>query len=248
MKSTYVSRPLDWVPVALLVVLAIGNILSNRIVPDAAYVPTNLLTAAAVYVIGRQIVTNREIGFAHWRWGLVWGAAVLTFTIGLYLVGTLVPTLDDLYRDRRVHGRLPHMLYAALVRIPLGTVVLEELAFRGVLPAVLGRRWKPFLGAVVASLLFGLWHVLPALSLSDVNPILGRAFGDGNAGRLLGVAFAISGTFVAGMWLCFLRYRSGSILAPMIAHVSSNSLAYAMVWILSGGGIETHLRLAAGGR
>ena len=48
------------------------------------------------------------------------------------------------------------MLFQVLVRIPLGTVLLEEVAFRGVLPALLGAapairwRWGPVIGASVA--------------------------------------------------------------------------------------------------
>jgi hypothetical protein len=29
------------------------------------------------------------------------------------------------------------------------------------------------------------------------------------------------------------RYRSGSLLAPVLAHVGANSLAYAIAWIVT---------------
>jgi len=60
------------------------------------------------------------------------------------------------------------LLRAILVRVPFGTVLLEEVAFRGVLPALLGTdgqrwRWRPVLGA---SVLFGLFHLFSALCLA----------------------------------------------------------------------------------
>jgi CAAX protease family protein len=52
------------------------------------------------------------------------------------------------------------LAYHACVRIPLGTVVLEEVAFRSVLPALAARRYGISGGVLIASALFGLWHVL----------------------------------------------------------------------------------------
>ena len=83
------------------------------------------------------------------------------------------------------------MLWVVLVQIPLGTVVLEEVAFRGVLPALMGAspairwRWVPVLGA---SILFGLWHILPSIGIDNANAAVGGALGhnvvaDHDAGR-----------------------------------------------------------------
>ncbi|MET9258558.1 CPBP family glutamic-type intramembrane protease [Amycolatopsis sp. NPDC004079] len=57
-------------------------------------------------------------------------------------------------------------MWLALARIQLGTVLIEEIAFRGVLPALLGasERWRPVLSA---SVLFGLRHLLPSLALAQ---------------------------------------------------------------------------------
>ena len=86
---------------------------------------------------------------------------------------------------------------------------------------------------VVSSLLFGLWHVLPSWGIGDVNPVVDDLIGAGWVGRTITVALAVAGTFLAGLWLCFVRYRSGSLLAPVLAHVATNSLAYAIAWTVS---------------
>jgi len=212
-------------------VLVIGNIVSNRLLPDWAYVPWNLAVTAVVLVVAGRAVGLAEQGWTRWRVGFRWGLAVVALTALVYVVGLVV--VEDLFRDRRVDGGTARMLFETLVRIPLGTVVLEEVACRGALPAVLARRWGVRRAVVVASLLFGLWHVLPAWGIDDVNPVLDRVLGDGWAAQAGGIALAVAGTFGAGLWLSWLRYRSGSLLAPLLAHVGTNSLAYLLAWLVT---------------
>ena len=105
-----------------------------------------------------------------------------------------------------------------LLFIPLGTVVFEEVIFRGVLLGVALRVWSRTPALVVTSLCFGLWHLPPAL----------RDASDKGAAAAVGVvAGTIAVTTVAGAAFGWLRLRSGSLLAPMMAHVATNSFAYA---------------------
>lgn len=244
MKSTYLSRPRTTVPVVVVVVLVIGNILSNRLVPAAAYVPINLVTATVVVVVARQLVTTSDMGFGNWQRGLRWGLAVLLTGFSLYLVALALPGFRDLFHDRRVDGGIGRVLYEAFIRIPFGTVMLEELAFRGALPAVFAKHTTTRRAVVLASLLFGLWHVLPSLRLAEVNPVFEWLLGSGLTGQVAGVALAVAGTFMAGLWLSFLRYRSGSILAPIIAHISANSIGFVMAWLVGGSTIDTEIMLS----
>ena len=116
----------------------------------------------------------------------------------------------------------PEMLVQVLATIPLGTVVVEELIFRG---AVLGLLLlaMPTVWAVVAcSVLFGLWHV-PA--------VLGAA--SGSHDQVLAVAAGtLVATFAAGAVFCWLRIRSGSLLAPGIAHLATNTVALLVAWLV----------------
>jgi uncharacterized protein len=199
------------VTVGVVALLAVANVMSNRVLPVAAYVPWNLSVAVGCVLIARRAVTFAEMGLGRWKSGLGWG----------------------MYHDRRVGTALSTMLYQTLVRIPLGTVVLEEIAFRGVLPALLGKRVGIWRGCVGASMLFGLWHVLPALGLSKVNPAMTHIFGDGAAGVAVAVLFAVVGTTIGGLFWCWIRYRSGSVLSTMIAHVATNSVGYAIAWFVT---------------
>ena len=115
----------------------------------------------------------------------------------------------------------------------MGTALLEEVAFRAVLPALFVARWGVVRGYAAASICFGLWHVLPALSLNKVNPVATRLFGSGVGGVAVAVVFAVFSTALAGAWWCWIRHRSGSVLATMMAHVASNSGAYTIAWLVA---------------
>ena len=139
---------------------------------------------------------------------------------GALAVAWAVPALHSLLDDARVR-RLPPgaVVYHALVRIPLGTVLLEEIAFRGALFGALARTSDRVRAALASSVVFGLWHVRPTLGLLDANDVA-----DDPAARAGAVVVAVLATAAGGMFLCALRVRSASTLAPIIAHTSTNSL------------------------
>ena len=128
-------------------------------------------------------------------------------------------------RDRRRPGPTE-----ALLRVPLGTVVLEEVAFRGVLPAVLAARTTTRNAVLVSQGLFGLWHVLPSLHLADRNEVATDLFGKG-AAVVPVVVVAVVSTAVAGVGLWLLRRWSGSLAAPMLTHWATNGLGYLLAYL-----------------
>ena len=89
--------------------------------------------------------------------------------------------------------------------------------------------------AAVSSAAFGLWHVLPARQVTSFNPVTEGLAGD-PATQVLGVAAAVAGTALAGLVFCWLRLRSGSLVAPALAHWATNGLGYALAFVVLGGG------------
>jgi len=218
--------------VAVLGVLVVANVMTNRVLPEWTYVPWNLAMAVFIVLIARQKVSMVEMGFTRWRRGLVWGGVLLALTTGVLLLALTIPSFHQMYHDRRVGAGMGTWLYQAFIRIPLGTAVLEETAFRAVLPAVFVAKRGLWIGCLIASTWFGLWHVLPALHLSNLNPTLTGLLGKGTAGEVAGVVFGVLGTTLAGLWWCWVRHRSGSVLSTMIAHVATNSVAYTIAfWV-----------------
>ena len=76
----------------------------------------------------------------------------------------------------------------------------------------------------MSAVLFGLWHVLPSLDMGTVNPVAADAIGGVPAG-LIALGSVLT-TAAIGVWFSFLRERTGSLVAPMLAHWSSNALGY----------------------
>jgi len=104
-----------------------------------------------------------------------------------------------------------------LVRIPVGTVAWEEIAFRGVLRAALRRVMDEPGATAVGSAVFGLWHIRPTAEALAVN---GLAAGRG--ARITAVTAVAAGTAGAGAVLSLLRERSGSLATPVLLHLAAN--------------------------
>lgn len=218
---------------AVVVVLAVANVMSNRVLPSWAYVPWNVAVAVAVVLLARRAVGFTQMGLGEWKRGAAWGLTLFVLTVGVLALAVAMPAFNEMYHDRRVHGGAGEWLYQAFVRIPFGTALLEEVAFRAVLPALFAVRWGVLRGCVAASVLFGLWHVLPAWNLNSVNPTAEAVFGSGTAGVVAAVVFGVVGTTVAGLWWCWVRYRARSLLATVIAHVATNSVAYTIAFLVA---------------
>ena len=81
------------------------------------------------------------------------------------------------FADDRVRAESRReVAYETLARIPIGTALFEEVAFRGVLTGLLLRTMAAGPAYAVSSAVFGLWHVLPTLrdhaGESDERPCL----------------------------------------------------------------------------
>jgi membrane protease YdiL (CAAX protease family) len=222
---------------ALVVALAVaGNAATNLLVPAALYVPAAVLVAALAVLVAVRVggCGARDLGLAaaDAGAGLRLGAAAMAVVAVLLAVGAAVPATRELFADRRVDEHtVATLLYATLVRIPLGTALLEETLFRGVLLGLGLRRWPPAAAVAWSSALFGLWHVLPSGGLAGYNPAVADLL-QGPAGRLAVTAAAVAASALAGALFCWLRLRSGSLLAPAMLHVATNSLAYLAAWLV----------------
>jgi uncharacterized protein len=207
-----------------LAALAAGLVV-DRAVGDA-HLAVGLVLAACLLAVARACgLTAADLGLARSAWpaGLRWGAAAAALVGAAYAVAYLLaPVRQALPEAEGGLGRA--VLWTVLVVIPLGTVVPEELAFRGLLLALLGRRRGVLAATLLSSGLFGLWHVLPSLGGGAANAAIADVVGGDAAGTALRVAVTVVSTSVAGVVLCWLRLRSGSLLAPILAHWTVNGL------------------------
>jgi len=152
---------------------------------------------------GLVAVTQSPLGLrppALWsgvRHGLAAGAAVAVGVAAL----TGVPSV------RRAMARrdLPeHPMRWLLLDIPIGTVWPEEAAYRATLGTIAEQAFGPGRGRVLQAAAFGLWHIVDARVTGQ--PVIGTVLLTGVGGWLFG-------------WL---HARSGSLAAPMLAHLAVN--------------------------
>ncbi len=185
------------------------------------YPVVNVLAAAGALAFARASgLSARELGLGRDRLGagIRLGSAAAVPVVAAYGVGAAVPALRPLLDDQRVAGLgRGELAYQVLVRIPVGTVVWEEIAFRGVLRAALRRVLpEPWAGVVGASV-FGLWHIRPTAGALAVNGLA-----PGRQTRIVAVTGVVAGTAGAGALLSMLRERSGSLAAPVLLHLAAN--------------------------
>lgn len=106
------------------------------------------------------------------------------------------------------------LLFRLTISLPLTTVLLEELVFRGLLQRRFERAWSPSTSLLVTSLLFGLWHLVAG----------GRALvGSTRAGhpwsaRVVAMAAPPVSTVLAGLAFGWLARCHRTLWAPLVAH------------------------------
>lgn len=166
------------------------------------------------------------------RSGLLWGGAVFGIVLVVVLAAALIPATSDFLRDDRANVSAGELFVELVVGIGLLTVIPEELLFRGVLLGTSMKQWGVRAGIAFSSVLFGLWHVFPTLSTAGGNEQFAQAETStlGQIGLVIG---AVITTGIAGVVFSWLRVRSGSLLAPMIAHLSTNGVALTVAWIVA---------------
>jgi membrane protease YdiL (CAAX protease family) len=111
-------------------------------------------------------------------------------------------------RTAMAERKLPeHTARWLLLDIPIGTVWPEEAAYRATLGTVAEQAFGPTRGRLLQAAAFGLWHVVDARTTGQ--PVIGTVLVTGVGGWLFG-------------WL---HARSGSLAAPMLAHLAVNEAA-----------------------
>lgn len=132
------------------------------------------------------------------------------------LVGAAVGAVTPVPRVRAsmAERELPAALGWLLVRIPLGTVWSEEIAYRGALGTVAEDAFGPRWGRLLQAAAFGLSHIADARGAGEP------------------VAPTVLVTGAAGWGFAWLHARTGSVVAPMLAHLASNEAgAVAALWV-----------------
>lgn len=159
--------------------------------------------AQAAYGTGLALIARAPLGLRppRLRSGFRLGAAVAGSVAAGVAAAAAVPRVRAAMAERELPARPWHWLG---VEIPLGTVWSEETAFRGALSTFAADAFGPAGGRLLQAAAFGLSHVPDARGNGE--PVVGTVLVTG----------------LAGWVFALLAERSGSLLAPMLAHLAIN--------------------------
>ncbi len=236
LRQPDITQPRRRIPaiVGAVLLLALATTLANRVLPGWAYPVCGTVTTVFLIMLARwsglgpnMIGLDRQYVQRAAIVGLI-GLGLVALAFGTALA---VPALRAAFYDGRVGAPgLRELLWLALVRIPLGTIALEEVAFRGVLPALFGGgqrwRWTAVLGAAT---LFGLWHALPSLALRQ-NAMVQATLGSLPLPAISVVAMLAAAG--AGVVLHWWKHTGRGLLTPALVHLGTNSGGLLISWWL----------------
>ena len=124
-----------WAVRATVALVVAYNPLVNEVIPEALYVPANLVVAAALaWLAWRAGATADLLGMRRDRAGRGLAVGLKAGALAVLVVGLLTAlpwTRSYLADDRFVGMPGTEVLYETLGRIPLGTAAGEEIIFRG---------------------------------------------------------------------------------------------------------------------
>lgn len=215
------------------IVLAVALVLYGLMpLPWWAYIPANLALAAALVATARRRGHSLEELGLGWRTlarGTVIGIGAGAIVLIVVAVGSLLTSSDpqaaELVASQADVGPLG-LGFELLVRIPLGTVILEAIAFRGVLFAAVERVRTTAAAVIVTSLAFGLWHIGPTLhELRDVGAGL-------DPFATVGAMVAI--TTLGGLLFAVLRLVGRSLMTSALVHWSMNAAGLISAVLVAG--------------
>jgi len=196
------------------------HVADHVVVPHVLHVPGHVLATAGLIGAGSALgLDAADLGLARAR--LFHGARHGGFH-GTAVVATLgtaaaIPALRPMFLDAGVAAASRReLVWRALVAIPIGTAVYEEVLFRGLLLGLADRRWSRPTATVVTSLAFGAWHVLPTIADHESRPSAAAV------PLAAEVAATVTATTIAGLAFTRLRRRSDSLLAPVLVHAAVN--------------------------
>lgn len=209
-------------------IMAYGYLIAKYI-PKRYYVVTNVLTAAGALVyawFSGASWGSLGLGWSQLFTGLVAGLLVSIPIIIIIIGVAAIPMFRNFFSDGpSKHASTKVTRFELAVRIPFGTALSEEILFRSVLLSLLMAAYNTLWAVIIASALFGIWHIIPTLDTLSRNDSFSTLIDEYRHRRVLSLLLTILVTMVAGIGFCMLRLWTGSVATPWVVHTMINSVA-----------------------
>jgi len=222
------SAARTWARLAAVAVAGTSEVLAHRLGSPAGRTAVRYGAAAALLGIARAAGVSWAglgLGRSEAGGGIRTGAVAGAGAAATVFAGAAVPATRGFFLDQRAadtDGR--GGLAAGLARVTFATVPPEELIYRSALLGLWLGEEPPASAVAWSSVLFGVSHILPTLSTMG-HSALNQQLADRPLRQAAFVGGNVAATSAAGAVFGWLRLRSGSVLAPLLAHVAVNDSA-----------------------
>lgn len=239
-----------WAGLMAVAVAVAHDVLAHRLADPRVRGAARLGAVAAVLGVARAAgVSWAELGFGRRelgsgaRFGSVAGACAATAVCA----GAALPATRPFFRDERGAAAVRGGgLAAELARITFATVPPEELIYRSALLSLRLGDGSEASAVAWSSVAFGLSHILPTLSTMSATA-LNRHLARGPLRQAAFVGGNVVVTSLAGAVFAWLRLRSGSVVAPLLAHAALNDAALVASRVVHRTGLEPAVAGQRGG-
>jgi membrane protease YdiL (CAAX protease family) len=212
-----------------VLVTMVGFRMLTRGVEGPPYIVAGIsATAGLAFVAWKHQLSWTDVGLGRSTWvtGALWSVGIVVVVGTVIGIAGAVPRLHHLFADDRItEVSGAETARKALLDIPFGTVLIEEFAFRGVMLALVASLSTTTWAVVVTSVLFGLWHVSPALEMHDSH----NATSGSSWVTVLGTVFF---TGLSGVGFALLRLFTGSLFPPAALHWAANGTGVVVGWVV----------------
>jgi len=204
------------------------DVLAHRAGTPAARTAARLTAATAVLALARGSgvswaglgLCRAELGSGV-RTGLAGGACAVA---GVCAAAALPATRGFFLDERSAAAAVPGQFSAELARITFAAIPAEELTYRSALLGLMLEDGSRLGSAAWSSALFGLSHISPTLSTMRQTAVQHHLAGNWPRTAAF-VTGNVAVTGIAGAAFAWLRLRSGSVVAPLLAHAALNDAA-----------------------
>ncbi len=220
--------------ILLSVILVAYNVLFSLLPSELLnllYVPANLVFAAIIFLGARKLlgISYADVGLRSdtLKKGTIWGFSVgltivIILSLGIYFLG-FMDRLSSSYEANPT--TLADLLFRIFIRIPLGTALVEEILFRGILIALLVSNGLSNIKCILIScIVFGLWHIGLALKVDPEIQLFSWAW-------LTTAMGTIGMGLIGGLVFAFMRFWTNSLVAPMLVHWLINISTVILVYL-----------------
>lgn len=209
-----------------LLIVCYGALLSYAL-PKNTHIALNLLFAGIAVFVGLLSGLSLDamgLAVSSLAKGALYAAGIIAVIIIGIGIASRLPYIGSFFANESFSSvSKKRVFYEAGFRVPLGTALLEEVLFRGLLLGLLLQNNSTEAALLLSSLIFGLWHIFPTVNQLEENQAAKEMVAGKRGRRILSVLAVVLTTTVAGILFGLLRVWSGSLITPWLVHWAINA-------------------------